>query len=237
MHRRSSLTVSSSPRRGPHRRIANRLLIIASALLLAIASIDLAGAQGQRIDGDVVSVDGSTLRLRAKGGEPMSVSLVDTARYSFRSASTPARIAQGAYIGTTAVPGPDGTLTAVEVHIFAESMRGTGEGHRPMAGPPGSTMTNATVSSLKSASQSTMTNANVAAAAGTASGRRLTLTYAGGEKVVTVPDSTPVELIEPADRSALVAGAHVLVYAVPGPSGGLVAERINIGKDGYVPTR
>jgi hypothetical protein len=237
MDPRSSLQVSGAPSHRRHRRTASRLLIIASALLLAIASIDLAGAQAQRIDGDVVSVDGSTLRLRAKGGELSSVSLGDAVRYSARSASTPARIVQGAYIGTTAVPGPDGTLTAVEVHIFAESMRGTGEGHRPMAGPPGSTMTNATVGSLKSASRSTMTNANVAGAAGTASGLRLTLTYAGGEKVVVVPDSTPVELIEPADRSALVAGTHVLVYAAPGPSGGLVAERINIGKDGYVPTR
>ncbi len=237
MDPRSSQPVQDASGHRRHRRAASRLLIIASALLLAIASIDLAGAQAQRIDGDVVSVDGSTLRLRTKGGELTSVSLGDAVRYSARSASTPARIVQGGYIGTTAVPGPDGTLTAVEVHIFAESMRGTGEGHRPMAGPPGSTMTNATVDSLDSASRSSRTNANVAGAAGSESGLRLTLTYAGGEKVVVVPDSTPVVLYEPGDRSALAPGTHVVLYAVPGPSGGLVADRVNIGKDGYVPTR
>ena len=40
---------------------------------------------------------------------------------------------------------PDGSQKALEVHIFAESMRGTGEGHRPWDGAPNSTMTNGTV--------------------------------------------------------------------------------------------
>ena len=39
-----------------------------------------------------------------------------------------ADIKDGEYIGSGAMPQPDGTQKAVEVHIFAESMRGTGEG-------------------------------------------------------------------------------------------------------------
>ena len=42
-----------------------------------------------------------------------------------------ADIKPGMFVGSTAMPGADGNLTAVEVHIFPEAMRGTGEGHRP----------------------------------------------------------------------------------------------------------
>ncbi len=45
--------------------------------------------------------------------------------------ATVADIKPGAYIGSGAVPQADGSQKAVEVHIFAESMRGQGDGHRP----------------------------------------------------------------------------------------------------------
>ena len=111
-------------------------------------------------------------------------------------------------------------LYASEVHIFPESMRGTGEGHRPMDTGPGNTMTNATVSSVgavkagdAAGAGNTMTNATVAQVARGEPERRLTLTYAGGEKVVIVPANTPIVMVEPADRSLLTPGAHVIVYA------------------------
>ena len=197
-------------------------------------------APAQRIDAVIVAVDGATLQLRPRaGGDPVAVTLDDATRITARSASSMDRIVQGAFLGTTAAPSADGTLTATEVHIFAESMRGTGEGHRPMAGPPGSTMTNATVSNTKAAARpgNTMTNATVAATSAAAQGLHMTLTYAGGEKVVAVPANTPVELIEPADRSALAPGTSVAVFAVRRPDGRLVAERVNVGRNGYVPAR
>jgi hypothetical protein len=40
-------------------------------------------------------------------------------------------IKPGMFVGATAMPGADDSLKAVEVHIFPEAMRGTGEGHRP----------------------------------------------------------------------------------------------------------
>jgi len=214
---------------------------IAAALLLSgsLATSSVL-AQAQRIEADVVTADANALQLRSHAGNTVTVMVDDSTRLSARSASTVDKIVPGAFIGTTAVPGADGTLTAVEGHIFAESMRGTGEGHRPMAGAPGSTMTNATVSGATRAvaSKNTMTNATVASEAGSAKeGLKLKLTYAGGEQVVTVAPGTPVELIEPATRSALVPGAHVLVFAEPRADGVLFAQRINIGKNGYVPTR
>jgi hypothetical protein len=51
----------------------------------------------------------------------------------------------GSFIGTTTVPGPDGSEIAVEVHVFPENMRGAGEGSRPYDLRPNSTMTSATM--------------------------------------------------------------------------------------------
>lgn len=214
---------------------------IAPALLLAgsLFAVNVF-AQAQRIEADVIAAEANTLQLRSHASDTVAVMVDDSTRVTARSASTVDQIVQGAFIGTTAVPGADGALTAVEVHIFAESMRGSGEGHRPMAGAPGSTMTNATVSGATRAvaPKSTMTNATVASEAGSGKERlKLKLTYAGGEQVVVVAPGTPVELIEPATRSALVPGAHVLVFAEPRADGALFAQRINVGKNGYVPTR
>ena len=98
--------------------------------------------------GVVVSVSGSALQLKADSGQTLAVKLADRYTVSARSHADVTKIAPGAFLGTTAIPGPDGTLTAVEVHIFPESMRGTGEGHRPMDAAPGSTTTDATVAAV-----------------------------------------------------------------------------------------
>lgn len=80
-------------------------------------------------------------------------------------------IKQNSFVAVTAMPQPDGSLNAVEVHIFPESMRGTGEGHYPWDLQP----------------QSTMTNANVEQVVSAVDGRTLTLKYKDGEKKITVP--------------------------------------------------
>jgi hypothetical protein len=63
----------------------------------------------------------------------------------------------------------------------------------------------------------------------------MTLNYPGGEKTVVVPSGVPVMRQEPGDRSLLVPGAHVIVTTRAAPDGGLLAERITVGKDGFVP--
>jgi hypothetical protein len=200
-----------------------------------LAMAGSAFAQTQKMSGEVVRVDGAALQIRNSDGQTVAVKLGDNVRYSGRSPADPERIAPGVFLGTTAVPRPDGMLTAVEVHIFPESMRGTGEGHRPMD-TPGNTMTNATVSSVGVARPAnTMTNATVAQVASGSAERRLTLTYAGGEQIVVVPAGIPIVMVEPADRSQLVAGAHVIVYATRQADGALLADRITIGRNGFVP--
>ncbi len=128
----------------------------------------------------------------------------------------------------------------LEVHAFPESMRGVGEGHRPWDLQPGSTMTNATVAEVhakggKAHPQSTMTNATVADVAGVGAVRKLVLEYPGGEKKVVVPPGTPVVMKEPSDRSRLVPGAHLFAIVSRQPDGTLLAERVDVGKDGVVP--
>ena len=106
----------------------------------------------------------------------------------------PSEIKEGSYVGTAAVPQADGTLKALEMQVFPPSMRGVGEGSRDWDLGAGSSMTNGTVGSLVAAK-----------------GRTITITYKGGEKRVVVPDDVPVVTYEPADRTALTAGANVLI--------------------------
>ena len=195
-----------------------------------------------RISGDVVLLDGQNLELRSTGGEKLAIKVSDKLRVSARSPGDVRMIQQGAYVGVTAVPQPDGTLLASEIQVFPESMRGTGEGHRPMSPDAGAgataTMTNATVSSVNSAKPgNTMTNATVAKVESGEGALEMTLTYKGGEKNVVVPKGAMVMITDVADRGALVPGAHVVAYVTKQPDGLLLTERVSVGKNGYVPPR
>ena len=116
------------------------------------------------------------------------------------------------------MPQPDGTQRALEIHVFPESMRGTGEGHRPFDLQPQSTMTNGTVGSVT----------------GTI-GRTLTVTYQGGEKTIVVPPDTPIVAFEPGTRAMLAAGAHIILIGTRAEDGVITATRILVGKDGLIP--
>ena len=212
-----------------------RTLIVTAATGLLLGS-GFAHAQSQKITGDVVRLDAAALQLKSIDGQVLVVAFGDKTRLSARSPATLAQIASGAYVGTTAVPQPDGTLVASEVHIFPEAMRGTGEGHRPMD-TPGNTMTNATVSQVNADAKphNTMTSATVSGVAGSPASSRLTLKYPGGEKVVVVAPDTPIVMVEVADRGLLKPGAHVVVYASRLPDGSLNADRVTVGKDGFTP--
>lgn len=193
-----------------------------SAALLAGAAVaqqPVAPSAQQHVRGDVVALKGDTLELKSRSGEAVKLKLADNARVSLVGKADVGSIGDGAFVGTTAVPQADGTLRAVEVHVFPDSMRGTGEGHRPWDLQPGSTMTNATVAKVDESGGA----------------RKLSLKYKDGEKTVVVPPGTPVVRMEPGDRSKLVPGAHVFVIASRQPDGTLVAERLNVGKDGLVP--
>jgi hypothetical protein len=219
----------------------NRIHCFVLSMGCLLATIGIANGQTapQRIRGDVVALNEHTLEVKTGAGQVVTVRLADNVRVSARSAADLRAITPGTFIGTTAKPQPDGTLSAVEVHIFPESMRGTGEGHRPMDTEPGSTMTNATVTSVAAAGmgapRNTMTNATVADVAASGPGLRITLKYKDGEQTVVVGDTVPVVMIEPGDVSMLVPGAHVVVTAATQLDGTLSSDRVSVGRNGLVP--
>ncbi len=199
---------------------------------LVLASGGVADAQVQRLAGAVVSLEGTALTV-ATGAETQRLRLPDGARITARARTDWSAIGANSYVGTTAVPRPDGTLLAKEVHIFTEAQRGAGEGHRPMD-TPGDTMTNATVASVVAGRpRDTMTNATVAGVADGGSGHRLKLVYPGGEQTVVVPDEVPIIASEPGDRTLLVPGATVVAYVRRDADGALVVERLSVGRNGF----
>ena len=207
-----------------------RIFAMGIAMACTLGAAYVLAQDQESLRGDVVAVAGSQLRIRSDVGQETTVALPDTLRISVRAPVALNRIRQGDFVGTTAASQPDGTLRASEVHIFPESMRGTGEGHRPMASAPGSTMTNATVSSVSG--RRTTTNATVASRDAGDAALSLKLAYPGGEQTVVVPPGVPVMAIEIGDRGSLVPGAHVTVSASRDASGRLSASRITVTKDG-----
>jgi hypothetical protein len=203
-------------------------------------------APQRHVRGDIVSLEGDTLTIKSRSGADVKLKLADNARVATIGKADMSSIGDGTFVGTTAVQQPDGTLRAVEVHVFPDSMRGTGEGHRPWDLQPGSTMTNATVAKVDqgasggaaraSGTGSSMTNATVAKVDESGGGaRKLSLKYKDGEKTVIVPAGTPVVKIQPGDKSKLVPGAHVFAIVTRQADGTMLAERLNVGEGGLVP--
>ncbi|MDQ0589146.1 hypothetical protein [Variovorax paradoxus] len=201
-------------------------VLLASAVLLAAGAPVLASAQAApdpvRIRGTIVRIDARTLVVQDRGGEV--VSLVRPADMAV-SEVYPIKLSdirQGSFIGTAAMPQADGTQKALEVVVFPEAARGTGEGHRPWDLLPQSTMTNATVADLAAAPKSVR------------GGQQLRLTYKGGEKTVVVPPDVPVVTFRPGTDSLLVPGAKVLVNAQE-KDGVPTALRVTAGRNGFAP--
>lgn len=193
--------------------------VLVLALLVPFAGTAWAQASTQRIRGDVVAIEGQKLQVRSRSGEMLSIDLADQYTVTSVVRIAPEAITPGAFVGAAAVPQPDGTERALEVLVFPESGRGSGEGHYAWDLQPGSMMTNATVAKVVD-----IDNA-----------RRMTLKYKDGENVVTVPPNIPIVTFEPGSREMLRAGAHVMLGATVRPDGSLTATRVSVGKDGLVP--
>ena len=107
----------------------------------------------------------------------------------------------------------------MDVHIFPEPMRGTGEGFRPYDLAPGSTMT----------------NGNVDTRVDNVSGPKLTVSYKGGQQTIIVDPNTPIVAFEPGSRDALKPGVAILTRGPKEDDGSIDAAVVLVGKDGLVP--
>jgi len=131
-----------------------------------------------RIRGTIERVDGNVFIVKARAGDELKLKLAENATVVALVKATLADIKQGSYIGVSGLPQADGTQKALEVHIFPESMRGVGEGHRGWDLQP----------------SSTMTNGNVEQAAASSEGQVVVLKYKDGEKRIVVSTDTPIVL-------------------------------------------
>jgi hypothetical protein len=195
---------------------------LAIALLGAIAATSVFAQQPQtmRLRGVIDKLDGRTVLAKSAKGDALKLMLADKVLVVAAVKATAAEIKEGSYIGSGATPQADGTQKAVEVHVFAESMRGTGEGFRPWDGAPNSTMTNGTVG----------------AAVTGVDGPVVTIKYKDGEQKIVVTPNVPIVRYEIADVSAISPGAPFSVTAaVPRPDGGFDVNRINVGRGGASP--
>jgi hypothetical protein len=198
--------------------------VFASLLFLGVfAASAAAESPPVHLRGAIQSVAGQSFSMTA-GGAPVSVKLTDQTRIASLETAQLEDITPGMFVGTAAVPQPDGTLKALEVHIFPEAMRGTGEGYRPFPQVPQGTMTNATISNIVGTQGAVTDN-----------GLTLTLTYKDGTQTVVVPKGTPVVLLGQGDASMLKPKAKVSVTGSKDSSGALTATRILVGLDGATP--
>jgi Domain of unknown function (DUF5666) len=166
---------------------------------------------------ETVSSDRLTLNVRTLANEESVVRLKDPHTISAAVAASLADIKPGLFIGVAAMPGPEGALKAMEVHIFPEAARGTGEGFRPFDMGP----------------QSTMTNGAISTKVDSADGPRLTVAYKGGEQTIIVDPTTPIVLLGPGAPEDLKPGVSISVRgATKAADGAYETNRVLVGKDG-----
>jgi len=190
------------------------------AAAFAVSTVFAQAPGGARLRGVIEKVDGKTVTAKSDKGEPLKLNLADKLMVVEVTKASVAEIKDGDYIGSGAMPQPDGSQKAVEVHIFADSMRGTGDGHRPWDGVPNGTMTNGTVGATVTA----------------VSGPVITVKYKDGEKKIVVGPDVPVVRYIVSDQSALKPGvAFAALDAAKQPDGSFNVNRINIGRGGLVP--
>ena len=194
--------------------------LAASSLALGFAGSPVLAQDTVRVRGTIEKVEANALMVKSRDGRELKVVPADTAVIVAIVKASTADIKQGSFVGVTGMPQTDGSQRAIEVHIFPEAMRGTGEGHYAWDLRP----------------QSTMTNANVEHAVTAVDGQTLTLKYKDGEKKIIVPPEATVVTYTTGDKSELKPGTKIFVAAAKKlPDGSLEAPRINYGKDGLTP--
>lgn len=192
---------------------------IGFGVVLALGILVSAGAGAQssvRLRGIITSSEGSTLTVRSREGESLTLHLPDNLAVGVAKAVRFEDIKQGDYVGATTLRQPDGSMVAVEVHYLAPTVP---EGQTPWDLQPGSTMT----------------NANVVASVAAIGRRELRLQYKGGSQTIMVPESAALVRAVPGTRADLKFGEYVFAVVQKGADGRLSAPRIQVSKDGVRP--
>jgi hypothetical protein len=199
--------------------LARPLFAAAMVVVSSLCAIAQQPPTPSRVRGTIVSVDGDVIAVKSRSGEDVQLHMTGDMRVVGIVRISLADIKLGSFIGATTVPGPDGRQDAVEVHVFPENMRGTGEGSRPYDLRPNSTMTNATVAETVAGND----------------GQTLMIKYKDGEKKIVVGPDTPVVTYVTADKSDLKPGARIIAFVKQLPDGSFETNRVSVGRDGLTP--
>ncbi len=199
-----------------------RKIVIAALIALAVgpalAQSPPAGTP-TRIRGTVDKLDGQNLMVKSRDGQTLTIELAANVAVITLVKKSIADIKAGDYVASTGIKGTDGKIHAIEVRIFPEAARGTGEGQYPWDLMPDSIMTNATVGKVDQAPQ----------------GPVLHVTFKGTESEYTVGPDVPVLANGTGDISLLKPGVAVVVIALKHEDGKLTSARLYAEKDGIKP--
>ena len=194
--------------------------LVAAMFAITCFALPASAQEKLRIRGTIESVDGPVYVVKNRDGAEVKLTVTDPYLYVAIVKSTMADIKPGQFVGATGVTQADGSQKAIEVHIFPESMRGTGEGHYDWDLRP----------------NTKMTNANVEQTVAGVEGPVLTVKYKDGEKKVMVTPETQVVTYEMGNKADLKPGIKIFVGAAKkGADGNWTTPRVTYGKDGLTP--
>jgi hypothetical protein len=199
--------------------MTQRILAAFSFALIWMA-LPASAQETVRIRGTIERIEGPVFVVKNRDGAELKLTVTDNPLFVAIAPSTMADIKPGMFVGSAGMMQPDGTQKAIEVHIFPESMRGTGEGHYDWDLKP----------------NTKMTNANVEQTVAGVDGQILSVKYKDGEKKLLVTPETVVVTYVPGNRDELKPGTRIFVAAAKKqPDGSLQTPRITYGRNGAGP--
>jgi hypothetical protein len=202
----------------PRTKLSTVVFVLAACVTTSISAF--AEDTPARVRGTFQKMDGNNLTIATKSGKEADVTLKDGAPIIAVTKGAMSDIKSNSFVGITAMPQPDGTQKAVEVHVFEESLRGVGEGHYPWDLMPNSTMTNGAVAQQVEKVE----------------GNTLQVKYKDGEKTIVVPKDAEVVNLVAGTKADLKTGAHVFIPRWEKQGDGTwQAAVVVVGRDGITP--
>jgi hypothetical protein len=183
-----------------------------------------------RIKASVVAFDGSLLTVRPDGeSDTMKVGIRPATQILKEEQKSLAEVPVGTFVGATLTKTALGTFTAQEVHIFPESLRGTGEGLYPAT--PGSShfiLDGAVTAATPATLSVKFRGLSGEGAACTGRAPVNPLNGCQGNATIAVAAATPVIALVAADKSQIKPGAVLALSIIAGPDGKPVTPGLTI---------
>jgi hypothetical protein len=104
-------------------------VFIATLTMGCVSFAQTSDVKRERIRGDIVSLRGDVLTVHRHSGDTVSIEVKPDVAVTALKKVKLSDVKVGSYVGTPAITGPEGKLTATSVLLFPEAARGTQEGH------------------------------------------------------------------------------------------------------------